>query len=165
MRLGHRRVDYAGLIEDIAAGRPWTGIACIARPLSGAPIDGFLAYLERVGLDTAVWELPVTLGTGKVDVDTLVVREAMEMLQRGWVTELCLISGDGDFWVLADACAARRVGFTVAAVTGSLSPALHTRADTLINIGPAYLGGCAAEGRYRTDIERRRASVGTWEAK
>jgi len=134
---GLGRIDIPKLIHALAAGHPWRCVACVAQPLNGASVDRFCRCLAHFGVDTAMW--PSSLGGRhrKVDLDTLVVREAMRLMNSG-VTELCLVAGDGDFWVIADECAVQGVRFTVAAVPCTLSGVLRCRAQRVVAIGPTY---------------------------
>jgi hypothetical protein len=135
---GIAKIDYWQLLADIIGSTPWFGVACVALPVSGKPVDGFLAYLERLGLRVAVWESPMTAGRLKVDLDTLLVREATAMLYTQRMTDFCVVGGDVDYNVLADVCHSRRVRFGVAAFDGCISPTLREGASWIFQLGDRH---------------------------
>jgi NYN domain len=138
--IGGRRVDYRKVIDDIVGDRPWTAVACVARPLTGNSIEGFVAYLGYLGVETAIWESPVACYRSKVNLDTLVIREAMRLLYTEKPEELCLAAGDVDYYVLADACAGLGVRFSVAGFSRTIGTYLRQRAGLVFELGRAHLG-------------------------
>jgi hypothetical protein len=137
---GGYRADYRRIVEDIVGDRPWTAVACVARPLTGSSIDGFVAYLGHLGLATAIWESPVAGYRVKVDLDTLVIREAMRLLYTKDLEELCLVAGDVDYYVLAEICASMGVKFSVAGFPRSIGTFLRQHADSVLELDCSHIG-------------------------
>jgi uncharacterized LabA/DUF88 family protein len=138
--IGGRRVDYRRIVADIAGDRPWTAVACVARPLTGSSIEAFVAYLGHLGLETAIWESPVAGHQTKVNLDTLVIREAMRLLYTEDLEELCLAAGDVDNYVLAEACANAGVSFTVAGFPRTIGTFLRQHAGKVLELDRVHLG-------------------------
>jgi len=148
LRLGFREVDYGMVLREIVVGRPWCGVACVARPLSRTPIDAFTRYLSRVGLRVEVWESPVCAGRLKVDLDALLIREAMRLIYTMDLAELCVVANDADYHVLADTCASHGIRFSVAGFRRGLPDALVSHADRIVGLGPEHLTRGATRRRW-----------------
>jgi len=142
--IGGNRADYRRIVADIVGDRPWRAVACVARPLTGRSIEAFVAYLRRLGLETAIWESPVAGHQMKVNLDTLVIREAMRLLYTEHLEELCLAAGDVDNYVLAEACANAGVSFSVAGFPNTIGAFLRQRVDRVLDLGIAHLDKEAA---------------------
>jgi hypothetical protein len=138
--IGGHQVDYRRIVADIAGDRRWTAVACVARPLTGKSIESFIAYLGHLGLETAIWESPVAGHHMKVNLDTLVIREAMRLLYTEDLEELCVAAGDVDNYVLAEACASLGVKFSVAGFPRSIGNFLRQHVDMVLELDHEHLG-------------------------
>jgi uncharacterized LabA/DUF88 family protein len=144
MKWGRTRIDYPRIIAEVAAGADWVGVACVARPLTNKPIDGFLAYLSTLGLASIVWQSPVAAGQKKVNLDTLVVREATCLAVESGLRELCIVGPDCDYYVVGELCRQRGIKFTVAGFRNSIGGFMRAQADRVVELGRQYLMGEAA---------------------
>lgn len=136
---GHRRIDYPRIIDDIAGGSGWVGVACVAKPLTKTSIEGFLAYVRTLGLDCAVWQSPVAAGVHKVNLDTLVVREATCMAVEGSVSEICIVGPDCDYYVVGELCRLRGIKFSVAGFPNTIGGFMRVQADRIVELGREHL--------------------------
>lgn len=134
LHLGFGRIDYARIIADIVAGSPWLGIACVALPTSGKSVIGFQRYLERLHLQVAIWNSPTVGGRVKCDLDPLVVCKGTTMLHSSPLWGLCVVGGDIDYKVLADACHLRRIRFGLVGFCGSVSTKLAGDSDWVLEL-------------------------------
>lgn len=138
LRLGVDRINYARVIAAIVVNNPWLGVACVAKPTSGKPIHGFRAYLRALGLRVSVWDSPVAAGRIKADLDPLLVCEATTMLTTLPLFGLCVVGGDVDYQVLAQACRYRRIKFGVAAFRGSISLTLADLSNWVLELDESF---------------------------
>lgn len=138
LRLGIERINYAKVIAAVVANNPWLGVACVAQPVSGKPIHGFRTYLRALGLRVSVWDSPVAAGRAKVDLDPLLVCEGTTMVTTLPLYGLCVVGGDVDYQVLANACRYRRLKFGVAAFRGSISATLAELANWVLELDESF---------------------------
>jgi hypothetical protein len=136
---GNRRIDYTRLIYDVTGGTDWVGVACVAKPLSKKSIEGFLGFVRAVGLAPQVWQSPVAFGVRKVNLDTLVVREATCLVLESQVRELCIVGPDCDYYVVAELCRQRGVKFTVAGFRHTIGGFMRAQADRVVELGREHL--------------------------
>jgi len=139
MEWGRKYIDYPRIIAEVAAGADWVGVACVARPLTNKPIDGFLAYLSTLGLAPIVWQSPVAAGQKKVNLDTLVVREATCLAVESGLRELCIVGPDCDYYVVGELCRQRGIKFTVAGFRNSIGGFMRAQADRVVELGFEHL--------------------------
>ena len=133
------RLDYQRIIGDVAAGAAWVGIACVARPLTNKPIDGFLAFVRTLGLTPVVWQSPVAAGKMKVNLDALVVREATCLAVEAHLKEICIVGSDCDYYVVAELCRQRGIKFSVAGFSHSIGGFMRAQADRVVELGQDHL--------------------------
>jgi hypothetical protein len=137
--LGSRYIDYPRILVDVADGGDWIGVACVAKPLGGHSIEGFLSHLRLLGLTPVVWQSPVANGVPKVNLDTLVVREATCMAIEGGVSEICIVGPDCDFYVVGELCRLRGIKFTVAGFPQTIGSFMRVQADRVVELGREHL--------------------------
>lgn len=138
LRLGVDRINYAKVIAAVVADSPWLGVACVAKPVSRKPINGFRAYLRALGLRVSVWDSPVAAGRAKVDLDPLLVCEGTTMVTTLPLLGLCVVGGDVDYQVLAQACRYRGIKFGVAAFRGSISSTLAELSNWVLELDESF---------------------------
>jgi hypothetical protein len=134
-----KRLDYVRIISDVAGGANWVGVACVARPLSGKPIDGFLAFVSSLGLAPIVWQSPVVAGQKKVNVNALVVREATCLIVEGGLKELCIVGPDCDYYVVGELCRQRGIKFAVAGFNQGIGGFMRAQADRVVELNSTHL--------------------------
>jgi hypothetical protein len=140
MRAGYGRIDYAALLAEVAAGRPYLAIACVAFPSTGANILPFVRYLQGLGVRVEVWDSPRVGLRHKVDLDPLLLSEGAHLAYTADISELCIAAHDGDYAVLAKACLWRGIPFHVAGFRNAISHRLRQEADCVVELSDTILG-------------------------
>jgi uncharacterized protein YoxC len=123
-----RKVNFAGLLPTLAAGRVVERAVAFVVDNGGTNFDGFCESLRRAGWDLRI-KKPKRFadGTTKADWDMGIAMEAVEWVER--TDRLVLVSGDGDFAPLLKFLKRRGRAIEVASFPEGLSGELPPLAE------------------------------------
>ncbi len=133
-----RKVNFAGLLDQLSAGRKVRRATAFVVDNGGAHFDAFCDTLRRAG-----WELRVKKpkhfknGRTKADWDMGIAVEAVEQHDRA--ETLVLVSGDGDFAPLVRLLKRRGLRVEVAAFSEALATELAEAADAVTRLDTGTL--------------------------
>lgn len=133
-----RKVNFAGLLDQLSAGRKVRRAVAFVVDNGGAHFDAFCDTLRRAG-----WELRVKKpkhfknGRMKADWDMGIAVEAVEQHDRA--DTLVLVSGDGDFAPLVRLLKRRGLRVEVAAFSEALATELAEAADAVTRLDTGTL--------------------------
>lgn len=132
------RLNYARLLERIAAGRPL--VRAVAYVVRSPEVDQsrFVGMLQGVGFEVRSKDLRLRPdGSAKGDWDMGLAVDALALADR--VDTLCLVTGDGDFAELVHALKARGVRVEVYSFRPSTAEELITAATEFFPLGTDLL--------------------------